>query len=65
MSKSSFINRRRVLAGGAAATLLARPALTRNLRKVSIGYGVRTVDSAADGFFSSIPIGMGFYEEDK
>jgi NitT/TauT family transport system substrate-binding protein len=64
MTQSSPIRRRRLLATGAAATVLARPALTRNLRKISIGYGVRTVDSAADGFFSSIPIGMGFFAEE-
>jgi NitT/TauT family transport system substrate-binding protein len=63
--------RRRLLRAGLAGAALAatraplaQPALTRVLRKISIGYGVRTVDSAADGFFSSIPIGLGFFAEE-
>lgn len=54
---------RRSLIGGAAA-LLATPAIAQSRRKVTIVYGVKTIDSAADGFFSSIPLGLGFYADE-
>ncbi len=53
--------RRRLIAGTAA---LCMPAVAQARRKVTLVYGVQTIDSAADGFFSSIPIGLGFYAEE-
>lgn len=61
--------RRKVLkAAGIAAAVLAaggfpKPAITQTLRKVTLVYGVQTVDSST-GFFSSIPMAMGFYKEE-
>jgi NitT/TauT family transport system substrate-binding protein len=56
------LSRRAVLGTGAA--LLAAPAIAQARRKVTLVYGVQTIDSAADGFFSSIPIGLGFYADE-
>ncbi len=61
-----MIGRRTALLGAASlgAATLAAPALTQTRRKVTLVYGVQTIDSAADGFFSSIPIGLGLYAEE-
>jgi NitT/TauT family transport system substrate-binding protein len=56
------LTRRAVIAGGAG--LLAMPAIAQSRRKVTLVYGVSVIDSAADGFFASIPLGMGFYAEE-
>lgn len=55
------ISRRAMVASSAA---LAIPAIAQSRRKVTLVYGVQTIDSAADGFFSSIPIGLGFYADE-
>jgi NitT/TauT family transport system substrate-binding protein len=63
-------SRRTVLkAAGSTLGVLAispfpAPAIAQARRKVTLVYGVQTIDSAADGFFASIPLGMGFYEEE-
>ena len=44
--------------------LLAQPAVLKPKRKVVIAYGVPTLDSMASVFFSSIPIGAGFFAEE-
>jgi len=63
-------SRRRALktALGVAAALapaaLAAPALAAARRKVTIVYGVQTIDSPADDFFAAIPLGLGLYAEE-
>jgi len=64
---STPLSRRTVLtAAGAAAglSILGAPAIAQARKKVTLVYGVQTIDSAADGFFASIPLGMGFYAEE-
>ena len=58
--------RRALLGAGAGAALgtLAMPAIAQSRRKITLVYGVPVIDSAADGFFASIPLGMGFYAEE-
>lgn len=52
------------LAAVPARRPLAQPAVTRSLRKVTITYGVPTLDSLTAAFFSSVPIGAGLYAEE-
>jgi NitT/TauT family transport system substrate-binding protein len=59
---SGGFGRRAVL--GAAAAALAAPAIAQSLRKVTLVYGVQTIEGAAEGFFASLPIGLGFYREE-
>jgi NitT/TauT family transport system substrate-binding protein len=40
------------------------PAIAQSRRKVTLVYAIQTIDSAADGFFSSIPLGLGFYADE-
>lgn len=58
--------RRAALAGAAGAALapLARPAVAQALKKVTVVYGVQTIEGASEGFFASVPIGLGFYREE-
>ncbi len=58
----SKLTRRATLAGGLSA--LAAPAIAQSRRKITLVYGVPTIDSSADGFFASIPLGMGYYAEE-
>ena len=60
------LSRRAMFAGTVAAGTigLAKPALVQVRRKVKIAFGVPTMDSADGGFFSSIPIGAGFYADE-
>jgi NitT/TauT family transport system substrate-binding protein len=60
------IDRRSVLAAatGFAGLTLAAPAITQTRRKVTMTYGVQTIDGSSEGFFASIPIGLGFYAEE-
>lgn len=61
------ISRRNILAATAAAAAvvgLPRPALLASLKKVRIVYGGGAVDSSDLGFFSSVPVGAGFYREE-
>jgi NitT/TauT family transport system substrate-binding protein len=44
--------------------LFAQPSVQKPKRKVVIAYGVPTLDSMASVFFSSIPIGAGFFAEE-
>lgn len=46
------------------ASALATPAIAQARRKVTLVYAIQTIDSAADGFFSSIPLGLGFYAQE-
>lgn len=62
MTRKKGPTRRTILQAGAA--LLAAPAIAQSRRKVTLVYGVPVIDSAADGFFASIPLGMGFYAEE-
>lgn len=57
------LNRRRFL-HAAASIPLASPAVAQSRRKVTLVYAVQTIDSAADGFFSSLPLGLGFYADE-
>jgi NitT/TauT family transport system substrate-binding protein len=61
-TKRTGISRRAALTGGLG--LLAMPAIAQSRRKVTLVYGVPVIDSAADGFFASIPLGMGFYADE-
>ena len=61
-SNRTGLSRRSALAGGLG--LLAMPAIAQSRRKITLVYGVPVIDSAADGFFASIPLGMGFYAEE-
>ena len=60
------ISRRKLLAATvvAAGVGLPRPALLAPLKKVRLVYGGGAIDSSDEGFFSSIPIGAGFYNEE-
>jgi NitT/TauT family transport system substrate-binding protein len=49
-----------LLAGGA----LARPAIGRSMKKVTLVYGVQTIDSPADDFFAAIPMGLDLYGQE-
>jgi NitT/TauT family transport system substrate-binding protein len=68
MTKIS-VNRRTLLKGvGAASAAVAAgsfpmPAIAQSLQKVTLVYGVTTVD-VSTGFFSSIPMGLGFYKDE-
>lgn len=70
MSHTPLPTRRRfvqagVAAGAAlAATGLCRPAIAQARKKVTLVYGVQTIDSSADDFFAAIPLGLGFYAEE-
>jgi NitT/TauT family transport system substrate-binding protein len=61
-SNRTGLSRRGALAGGLG--LLAMPAIAQSRRKITLVYGVPVIDSAADGFFASIPLGMGFYADE-
>lgn len=58
--------RRALLTGAAALSLapLARPALTQTLKKVTVVYGVQTIEGASESFFAALPLGLGFYREE-
>ncbi len=43
---------------------LARPATARSLKKVTLVYGVQTINSPAADFFAAIPVGLGLYAEE-
>lgn len=60
------VTRRGVLkgAGAVGGTLLAAPALAQARRKITMVYGVQTIDGSSEGFFASIPIGLGFYADE-
>jgi NitT/TauT family transport system substrate-binding protein len=58
-----MIHRRLVLQAAALAPL-AMPAIAQSRRKVTLVYAVQALDTAADGFFSSIPLGLGFYADE-
>jgi NitT/TauT family transport system substrate-binding protein len=51
-------------AGALGAAALAAPAIAQDRRKVTMVYGVQTIDGSSEGFFASIPIGLGFYAEE-
>ncbi len=55
---------RRAMLGAAVLAPLARPAVTQTLRKVTLVYGVQTIEGAAEAFFAAAPIGLGFYREE-
>ncbi len=61
MQRIDGLTRRAAIQAGLAS--LAAPAIAQARRKVTLVYGVSVIDSAADGFFASIPLGMGFYAE--
>jgi NitT/TauT family transport system substrate-binding protein len=63
---SPAFGRRPWLAAAAATAVLplAAPAVAQSLRKVTLVYGVQTIEGAAEGFFASLPIGLGFYREE-
>jgi len=65
-TRRSRLSRRTLFAGAlVAGTIgLAKPALVQVRRKVKIAFGVPTMDSADGGFFSSVPIGVGFYADE-
>lgn len=46
------------------APVLGAPAIAQSRRKVTLVYAIQTIDSAADGFFGALPIGLGFYAEE-
>jgi NitT/TauT family transport system substrate-binding protein len=54
------------LAAGAAVASggLSRPAIAQARKKVTLVYGVQTIDSSADDFFAAIPLGLGYYAEE-
>ncbi len=54
------------LAAGAAMVSagLGRPAIAQSRKKLTLVYGVQTIDSSADDFFAAIPLGLGFYAEE-
>jgi len=54
------------LAGAAAfaPAALSAPAIAQSRRKVTLVYGVQTIDSPADDFFAAIPLGLGLYAEE-
>lgn len=60
------ITRRRMLvsAGALGAAALAAPAIAQARRKITMTYGVQTIDGSSEGFFASIPIGLGFFAEE-
>ena len=64
--RKTGVTRRQVLGAAAAAGLLAvpRPALLQTKRKIKLVYGAGAVDSSDVGFFSSIPIGVGFFADE-
>ena len=54
-----------VAAGAALASAgLSRPSIAQSRKKVTLVYGVQTIDSSADDFFAAIPLGLGFYAEE-
>lgn len=60
-----LLTRRAGLAAAAALPLgLAAPLLAQARRKVTLVYAIQVIDSTADGFFASIPIGAGFYAQE-
>jgi NitT/TauT family transport system substrate-binding protein len=66
MTERLLTGRRTLLgaAGAAALMPLSRPALTQTLRKVTLVYGVQTIEGASEAFFASVPLGLGFYREE-
>jgi NitT/TauT family transport system substrate-binding protein len=54
----------RTAAGAIGAAALATPAITQTLRKITMSYGVQTIDGSSEGFFASIPIGLGFFAQE-
>ena len=68
LSPKGKIFRRQVLvAGGAAAVgqvAFPRPALVQTRKKVKFVYGGGSIDSSDEGFFSSIPQGIGYFAEE-
>lgn len=58
------IPRRTLLAATAGLSLLPRPALVQTRRKIRMAFGVPTMESADNGFFCSIPQGMGFFADE-
>lgn len=67
-SAKGKLSRRQVLvAGGAVAVAqvaLSRPALLQTRRKVKFVYGGGAIDSSDEGFFSSIPLGIGYFADE-
>lgn len=62
MNRNEGLTRRGAIQAGLGA--LAMPAIAQSRRKITLVYGVPVIDSSADGFFASIPLGMGFYAEE-
>jgi NitT/TauT family transport system substrate-binding protein len=52
------------LVGAAAAIGFPSPAVTQTLKKVTLVYGVQTIESSGEGYFSSIPIALGLYRDE-
>lgn len=65
-TRGGRLSRRTLFAGALAAGSigLAKPALVQVRRKVKIAFGVPTMESAEGAFFSSMPIGRGFYADE-
>ncbi len=66
-----FSRRAVVLGSGALAAAAMVPSSAfgqapamRSRKKVTLVYGVKAIDSSADGFFASIPIGLNFYADE-
>ncbi len=51
-------------ASALGAVGLAAPAIAQSKRRITMVYGVQTIDGSSEGFFASIPIGLGFYAEE-
>jgi NitT/TauT family transport system substrate-binding protein len=60
------VTRRMLLnaAGALGASSLAAPAIAQAKRKITMVYGVQTIDGSSEGFFASIPMGLGFYAQE-
>lgn len=70
-SPRKFSRRAVMLGAGALAAAAVAPRPTfgqapamKKLKKVTLVYGVKTIDSSSDGFFASVPIGLNFYADE-